>query len=352
MKTATGYRDLVEGEQYKLEVRIVDCQHSSKEKRAFEMTVADRHGTEFEFIVWEKSPEGRSYSWTVGEWYRLSGVSVNEWETGKILHGAKSLGIKHLGEAPFGERTELLYMTDSHLGKAKHGYGTSKWRIDPEAGFESAIDLAVERGVDAVLHGGDIFHNDADGIGQEEREAFEKGVKRLVEADIPFYFIYGNHEQDDGRAVLKPYCRSDGVTHLDAEPTQFDERVTLYGWDHDEAWSRTETAPNHSDETVPVVLLHQSVTPFSGTSSPDAELTRLAADLPRQAALLVGHSHVWSKEELSGRLLLSGGATARLGGTENALAPSAELLTVSDHGVSSERLELRSDALAARGRPR
>jgi hypothetical protein len=142
------------------------------------------------------------------------------------------------------------------------------------------------------------------------------------------------------------------VTHLDGEPTQFDERVTLYGWDHDEAWSRTETAPNHSDESVPVVMLHQSVTPFSGNTSPDAELTRLAANLPRQAALLVGHSHVWSREELSGRLLLSGGATARVGGTEDALTPSAELLTVSDFGASSERLELQSGVVAGRGRLR
>ena len=122
---------------------------------------------------------------------------------GKILHGTQALGIEHVGTAPPTETTELLYMTDSHLGKTRHGYGASEWRVDPEAGFESGIDLAVERGVDAVLHGGDIFHNDADGIGQTERQAFEEGIKRLIAAEIPFYYIYGNHEQEDGRAVLE-----------------------------------------------------------------------------------------------------------------------------------------------------
>lgn len=349
---SVGYDDLVEGERYELLLEIKDCERVTVEKRAFEMTIADQHGIEFPFVVWEKSRRGRRYSWREGHWYRLSGVSVSEWDSGKVLHGAQDLRIEHIGETPPTDTTQLLYMTDSHLGKSIHNYGGREWAVDPIAGFSSAIDLAVERGVDAVLHGGDIFHNDASGIGREERAAFDDEIKRLIAADIPFYYIYGNHERGAGRDVLEPYCDRGDVTHLSGAPIQFDDRTTLYGWDHEDEWSRKTVALDLRDGTVPVVMIHQPVDDFSVSNSPHVELAELTARLPRPAVLLVGHCHTRSKLKLSGRLLLSGGATARLGDSEDALSPSVELVTVSDEGASSERLVLEDDSRATRRMPR
>lgn len=112
---------------------------------------------------------------------------------------------------------KILHLADIHMGLQTHS------RPDPETGLPSrlldvarswhrAAEIAVDRGVDAVIVAGDVFHKrnpDAATL-----NLFAHGLRVLEEADIPTVVIAGNHDgaQHPGqRSVLELFHRPPSV---------------------------------------------------------------------------------------------------------------------------------------------
>ena len=338
----TTYDDLSKDGQYNILVRVRSCSRSTVENRAFELNVEDTEGTRFPFIVWEKSARGRNYDWRIGCWYRLSGASVNEWPSGKVLHGASALEIETVGTRRKHERVNILYLTDSHLGKTSHSYRGNSWSVSPEKGFRAAIEQAVEQNVDAVVHGGDLFHNDGDGIDEREVALCRESLIELAEYGIPFYFIYGNHERHAGRRKMEQFVDDGLAVHLGPRYEIIGDTLALYGIDYQSEWAELviDLEPS-SPETTTILCVHQSIGPFSEKSNPDASLNELgeSANVPLNL-ILVGHTHTRSERLVGQCKGVAGGATTRVGQNEVDLLPSAELISVEDDDMTVERVLL------------
>ena len=91
----------------------------------------------------------------------------------------------------------IIHLADTHLG-----YRQFSGKLDPErklnqrecdvyAVWHHAVDLAVERDVDAVIHAGDLFDS-ARPTARALAEALD-GIARLRNAGIPVVAIAGNH---------------------------------------------------------------------------------------------------------------------------------------------------------------
>lgn len=336
----TTYGDLDEKGKHSIVVRVRDCSPATVAKRAFELTVEDQEGTRFPVIVWEKSEEGRTYDWKEGHWYRLGGVSAKNWPSGTVVHGASDLTIEHLGTRQGTAHADILYLTDSHLGKHRHGYGQMSWPVSPADGFRAAIDTAIEENVDAVVHGGDIFHNPGSGIGEEEKAFCREQLIRLAESGIPFYFIYGNHERDAGRRVMDRLVADSLAVHLGPHYESIGGAFALYGIDNHSTWSQSllnlQPAP---EELTPVLFVHQSVAPFTGKKNPDCQLRDIytGADVSLDV-IAVGHTHTRVEKSIHEMQGLSGGATAQVGDSPEALSPSVELISTPGPSVTRRLL--------------
>lgn len=336
----TTYDDLGEGGQCTITVRVRDCSRARAEKRSFELTVEDIEGTRFPFIVWEKSEQGRNYQWEEGQWYRLKGVTANSWPSGTVLHGATALEIEDLGSGQDTNDGEILYITDSHLGKRTHSYKGRTWSVSPEEGFCAAIECAIEEDVDAVVHGGDLFHNPGTGIGDREVALCRESLIRLAEAGIPFYFIYGNHERDAGRRVMGRLVDDSLAVHLGPRYETVGGAIALYGIDYQSVWSDSvlDLQPAQADLTT-VLCLHQAVEPFTESSSPDCTLrdihtgTHVPLDI-----VAVGHTHSRARETIEGGQGISGGSTARVGAAPADISPSVELISTAGSPTVNRRL--------------
>lgn len=91
---------------------------------------------------------------------------------------------------------KLLHVSDTHVGHAAYA------RLSPEGlnqreqdffdAFQRAVDVAIERKVDVVLHSGDLF----DTVRPTNRALSHvlAQLQRLAVARIPFVVISGNHE--------------------------------------------------------------------------------------------------------------------------------------------------------------
>ncbi|WP_353634487.1 metallophosphoesterase [Halobacterium sp. NMX12-1] len=306
------------------------------------MSVEDIQGTRFQVIIWSSSEEGKNCDWKEGHWYRLSGVTANEWPSGTVPHGTSSLGVDHLGQKWNRETVELLYLTDSHLGKTTHSYGGSSWSVSPATGFSEAIKQAIRLDVDAVVHGGDLFHNPGGGIDSEDVSTCREKLTALAEAGIPFYFIYGNHERQAGRQIMERFADNSLAVHLGPRYEMIGDMLAVYGIDHQSDWTDFVPDVEQAPDDVPSMLcVHQSLDPFTESVNPDCSVQDLKEDVDTPIDLLVtGHVHTRSKCRIDKLQAFAGGSTARLGESRDSLSPSVELISVTDRSLNVKRKPL------------
>ena len=107
----------------------------------------------------------------------------------------------------------FIHAADLHLGAPFKGLraSSSLWadallEAIPSA-YRRIIDTALEKRVDFVVIAGDIFDDSRPSYA--DFSLFVSGLKRLDEANIPVYFVTGNHDPftswDKGFSALNSY---------------------------------------------------------------------------------------------------------------------------------------------------
>jgi len=334
----TTYDDLGDDGTFEFLVRLRDYSISTIENRAYELSLEDVTGTRFQLIVWEKATAAKDYQWEPGQWYRLGGVTANEWPSGTVAHGATQLTIEE-ASGPATEPTTILYLTDSHLGKTTHTYQGKTWAVTPSEGFQAAIDMAIENAVTAVVHGGDCFHNAGEGIGDAETKECRDALTRLAEAGIPFYFIHGNHEEEAGKRVFQRLCDDTLATKLGSRYEVIGNTVALYGIDHQRKFSEYVYDFESSAEGLQNILcMHQSLAPFTASSNPDTRLEEVKANAGIPLELVItGHVHTRKAQLTGAQCGIAGGATANVGATETDLSRSVEMISANEEKITVQR---------------
>jgi len=90
----------------------------------------------------------------------------------------------------------ILFLSDTHLGfDMPFRPRIQRRRRGPEffANFKRVLDDAVARGVDGVIHGGDLFYRSK--VPQRLVEMAFKPMKAVADAGIPVFIVPGNHER-------------------------------------------------------------------------------------------------------------------------------------------------------------
>ncbi|MCI0497064.1 MAG: exonuclease SbcCD subunit D [Thermoplasmata archaeon] len=95
----------------------------------------------------------------------------------------------------------LLHVSDTHLGFRQYSRlareddgafaGLNQREVDVYVAWRWAVDLAIEKGVDVVVHAGDLF--DAPRPSNRALAEAIEGIKRLGDAGIRFVVVAGNH---------------------------------------------------------------------------------------------------------------------------------------------------------------
>lgn len=217
-------------------------------------------------------------------------------------------------------RVRVLLMADSHLGFDHPVHPRVKRRRRGEdflRNHQRALAAAMERRVDLVVHGGDLFHRP--GVPPSlVHQAFEP-LKTVAEAGIPVFLVPGNHERS--RIPYDWIARHPRV-HVFAAPGTVRRdvgglRVAVSGLPclrkrararFEAELARTEWDRGEAD--VRLLVTHQA---FEGaTVGPSDYVFRRNADVVRHrdvpagfAAVLSGHIHRHQvlRHDLQGRPL-------------------------------------------------
>lgn len=153
----------------------------------------------------------------------------------------------------------VLHTADTHLGYRQ--YHKPERQEDFRKAFESVIDEAIEREVDAVVHAGDLFHDRRPGI-EPLSNAFDE-LRRLADHNIPFLIVVGNHDGTRNRQWADLFEDLGLATRLGKTGFELDG-ITFYGLDHVERGQRDKLDYQYEQPSTDTAVLvgHGLFTPF------------------------------------------------------------------------------------------
>ena len=207
--------------------------------------------------------------------------------------------------------TRVIHTGDTHIGYRQ--YHSPERRQDFLDAFEAVIDDAIDDGVDAVIHAGDLFHDRR----PELRDLLGtlSILRRLDDAGIAFLAVVGNHESTRSGQWLDLFERLGLATRLGPEPIELGE-VAFYGLDHVPESRRDELTYQFdpSDAAHDVLVSHGLFTPFAHANW-DTEHVLEASTVPFDAVLL-GDNHAPGIETVDDTWVTYCGSTERASASE------------------------------------
>ena len=182
--------------------------------------------------------------------------------------------------------TRILHTGDTHLGYRQ--YHRQARRADFLDAFDRVATDAIEDGVDAVVHAGDLFHDRQPALADIMGAVQVLG--RLDDAGVPFLAIVGNHEAKRDRQWLDLFESMGLATRLGAEPVTVGD-VDLYGLDFVPRSQRDglEYAFDSGDAEHVALVTHGLFAPFDHGDWDAREV--LAESAVEFDAMLLGDDH-------------------------------------------------------------
>lgn len=205
---------------------------------------------------------------------------------------------------------KVVHTADTHLGYRQ--YGSDTRRRDFHKAFETVVDDAVEMGVDAFVHAGDLFHN----RNPDLRDIIPTihTLERLRDAGIPVLAVVGNHERKRDAQWLDLFQDLGLVERLDSTPVVVRD-VAFYGVDYVPG-SRIDDYDYNFEETdaaYNVLVLHGRFEPFPYG---EWDLQRFHDAAVEWDAFLLGDYHHFEKERVGDAWASYCGSTERVSAEE------------------------------------
>lgn len=214
----------------------------------------------------------------------------------------------------------VIHTGDTHLGYRQ--YHRPERRADFLAAFRRVIEDAVDAGVDAVVHAGDLFHDRHPDL-QDLMGALSV-LRDLDSAGIPFLAVVGNHETKRDAQWLDLYASLGLATRLGTEPVVVAD-TAFYGLDYVPRSRRDDLDYDFADHDAnhAALVAHGLFDPiapdYGGTSDHWDARTVLDEASVAFDALLLGDEHTPTREQLDcGTWATYPGSTERVSADERA----------------------------------
>ena len=239
---------------------------------------------------------------------------------------------------------QIAHISDTHLGNRQ--YGSDVRRQDFTDAFAAAVECAIERDVDAIIHTGDLFHRRTPPLPQVNQCI--DVLRRADNAGIPFLGIVGNHDRKMDDQWLDLMAHTGTTSRLGSSPTligEGDEAVALYGIDAvpSPAWESTnfELDEPDNDDAYRLLCMHQLLHPpvpeIMADYPADSVIERLNIEID---GLALGDYHEAESASVNGVDVWYAGSTERGSAGEEGPRSITMLSDFSSHTMSRSHVDL------------
>ncbi|MDL0127532.1 DNA double-strand break repair protein Mre11 [Halobacterium salinarum] len=205
----------------------------------------------------------------------------------------------------------VIHTGDTHLGYQQ--YHAPQRRQDFLDAFDAVITDAIDEGVDAVVHAGDLYHDRQPGL----RDILDTIalLRPLQDAGIPFLAVVGNHEGTRDAQWLDLFETLGLAERLDDSPRVVAD-TAFYGLDYVPQSKRDDhdyTVADHDADHAALVS-HGLFTPFPYANwDLDAVLADATVEFD---AVLLGDNHTPDTAQLGDTWVTYCGSTERASASE------------------------------------
>jgi predicted phosphodiesterase len=311
--------------------RVVDIDRRVGKRRHAKLTLTDLENNRLTLIDYEGA--NLSAKWERDGIYVISNCPIRAGGQGPgpTLEPSKKTSVESL--------TVLLVIGDTHIGRASHP-GTGE-PIDPIGALETAIEEYLGENISAVIHTGDMFHED---VGASDITAFEKHVINPLErTGTPMYYVRGNHGTDRVDDLLTEHAGS-VLHHLSMDGVAIGPNVRLFGIDKQSDGNLPRNSLRTADlqpGSVSLLVLHQTITQLSGPGDGHVDLKRLPNRVRTNLEYVIaGHHHDATKAQWRGLTIMYAGSTVELSKNHNADDRVCHLLLIREDGGTSVQLDI------------
>lgn len=207
--------------------------------------------------------------------------------------------------------TRVIHTGDTHIGYQQ--YHRPERRQDFLDAFGQVIDDAIDDGVDAVVHAGDLFHDRQPGL--QDILGTLSVLRSLADADIPFLAVVGNHETKRDVQWLDLFESFGLVVRLGRSPHIVGD-TAFYGMDFVPRSQRdalTYDFESHVSEHA-VLVTHGLFEPFEyGDWDTERVLQESTVAFD---AMLLGDNHTPDRREIDETVITYCGSTERASAAE------------------------------------
>lgn len=212
-------------------------------------------------------------------------------------------------------------MSDLHLGLRQ--YGLEEREVDFYNQYNKAIDIFLEKNVDIVIIGGDIF--DQPRPSPRALEVFSKGLKKLSDKSIQVLNIVGNHSMvlSNNFITADDFLKNVGIDNyhlLDLKNIYMGYGVIVSGlpfyhnfeidYFYEDVAELNKAAKKASDKYINILVLHQAFQEFCGFAGEELSINDLEID--GFDLIICGHIHEKKIKELdNGTVFLQPGSLER-----------------------------------------
>ncbi|WP_457622134.1 metallophosphoesterase family protein [Persephonella sp.] len=191
----------------------------------------------------------------------------------------------------------FLHLSDTHLGYNQ--YGLSERGKDFFDAFNEAIEIAIERKVDFIIHTGDFFHSS-----RPSNRVIVDAINilsRLKDRNIPIFTISGNHDRGSNVKDVSPLniLQSAGLTLVDQKVVEYNgvfisgiKYISKAGLRHlGNLRGSIERLLDQTGEGFKILMLHQEFYPLF----PESGLY-LSEEIPEGFNYVgIGHYHIFQE---------------------------------------------------------
>lgn len=216
-----------------VEIRVDEIVKSGGERRVYKFEVSTADTTNISLIIWDGSPAVDA-DWNVGSWYRIEDVLFKRWDSTFELHGSNKATVEQIDssdEADIVSNQDTNFTSNTntkllHVGPVNYGSSniTTKRRTEFHRAFDSAIDVAVQRDVDAVVLTGQLFATQSPP--NKTISKFRDSLNQLHEADIPL--LLAGSPRDRKFELVDILVEGGSIKTLSGSPVVIGD-VAVYG---------------------------------------------------------------------------------------------------------------------------
>lgn len=250
--------------------------------------------------------------------------------------------ISFSGDSPL----KILTTGDNHLGKKQ--YKNEQRKQDYMDAFKETIDIAINRGFDAIINKGDLFDTPQPDV-NTVKQCIES-IQKLEKHDIPFLAIVGNHERKQNTQWIELINGLSNIYRLSREPLVLENEAystVIYGIDavRKYQWRSKDISlkdpPETYSENPRITVMHELISPPIQDGIHDYKLQEVFNRLQLDIDVLgLSDYHKPIEQTIDDTLVYYSGSTEKTAYNEQK-THSVVVLSIEDT-IHKNRIELES----------